>query len=76
MPNMARPSTVATPTLLIVGGGDDLVLDLHRRAQAQLRCETRLAVVPGATHLFEAARSPPNWPATGSPATSTPAHPR
>jgi len=30
-----------------------LVLDLNRRAQALLRCESRLAVVPGATHLFE-----------------------
>ncbi len=32
---------------------EDVVLDLNRRAQAQLRCESRLAVVPGATHLFE-----------------------
>ena len=41
------------PTLLIVGGNDDVVLDLNRRAQAKLRCENHLAVVPGATHLFE-----------------------
>jgi putative phosphoribosyl transferase len=44
---------VRPPTLLVVGGRDDAVLELNRRAQAQLRCESRLAVVPGATHLFE-----------------------
>ena len=48
-----RLGAVMAPTLLIVGGDDDVVLDLNRRAQAQLRCESRLAVVPGATHLFE-----------------------
>ena len=41
------------PTLLIVGGSDEAVLALNRRAQAELRCENGLAVVPGATHLFE-----------------------
>ena len=44
---------MTAPTLLIVGGRDEIVLDFNRRAQAQLRCENRLAVVPGATHLFE-----------------------
>ena len=44
---------MTAPTLLIVGGNDDLVLDLNRQAQAQLHCENQLAVVPGATHLFE-----------------------
>jgi putative phosphoribosyl transferase len=48
-----RLSEVTAPTLLIVGGRDDVVLDLNRQAQAQLRCESRLVVVPGATHLFE-----------------------
>lgn len=38
---------------LIVGGHDTEVLDLNRWALSQLRCEKRLAVVPGATHLFE-----------------------
>ena len=54
-PDLAGPrlAAVAAPTLLIVGGHDDVVLDLNRLAQAQLRCENRLAVVPGATHLFE-----------------------
>ena len=49
----ARLPSVTAPTLLIVGGHDDVVLELNRRAQSQLRCESRLAVVPGATHLFE-----------------------
>ncbi|MFE7586682.1 alpha/beta family hydrolase [Streptomyces gardneri] len=44
---------VRAPTLLVVGGRDALVLDLNRRAQALLRCENRLTVVQGATHLFE-----------------------
>ncbi len=49
----ARLAEVEAPTLLIVGGHDEVVLDLNRQAQAQLRCENRLAIVPGATHLFE-----------------------
>ncbi|WP_020659159.1 phosphoribosyltransferase family protein [Amycolatopsis benzoatilytica] len=48
-----RLAAVTTPTLLIVGGHDDLVLDLNQRAKAALHCECQLAVVPGATHLFE-----------------------
>jgi putative phosphoribosyl transferase len=47
-----RLALVRTPTLLIVGGADTVVLDLNQRARAQLKCESRLAVVPGATHLF------------------------
>ncbi len=46
---------VRAPTLLIVGGDDDVVLDLNRQALALLTCEAKLAVVPGATHLFEEA---------------------
>ena len=50
----ARSSVdVSAPTLLIVGGLDTAVLDLNRRAQADLRCDHDLAIVPGATHLFE-----------------------
>ncbi|MER5737012.1 phosphoribosyltransferase family protein [Streptomyces sp. NPDC002262] len=48
-----RLAAVRAPTLLVVGGSDDLVLDLNRRAGALLRCESRLEVVPGAGHLFE-----------------------
>ena len=44
---------VRAPTLLIVGSLDTTVLDLNRAALAELGCEKRLAVVPGATHLFE-----------------------
>ena len=47
-----RLALVRIPTLLIVGGADTMVLDLNQRAQTQLKCESRLAVVPGATHLF------------------------
>src|SRR5205085_9535265 len=46
-------AAVRAPTLLIVGGEDDAVLGLNRQAQAQLRCETVLELVPGAGHLFE-----------------------
>lgn len=54
-PDLAAPRLreVRAATLLIVGGRDDVVLELNRRAQALLRCESRLSVVPGATHLFE-----------------------
>jgi putative phosphoribosyl transferase len=44
---------VRAPVLLIVGGADDVVLELNRAALARLTCAKRLAVVPGATHLFE-----------------------
>jgi putative phosphoribosyl transferase len=49
----ARLAEVRAPTLLIVGGRDTVVLSLNRSAQASLRCPNDLAVVPGATHLFE-----------------------
>ena len=54
-PDLARPGwrAVTAPTLLIVGGDDDVVVGLNRQAQAELRCENHLAIVPGATHLFE-----------------------
>ena len=44
---------VGAPTLLIVGENDDAVLELNRRAYELLRGEKKLAVVAGATHLFE-----------------------
>ena len=44
---------VTAPTLLIVGGADTQVLELNRQAQGGMRCENRLEIVPGATHLFE-----------------------
>jgi dienelactone hydrolase len=44
---------VRAPTLLVVGGDDRTVLELNRQAGERLRCEKRLVVIPGATHLFE-----------------------
>ncbi len=44
---------VMSPTLLIVGGEDDEVLALNRASSGLLACEQQLAVVQGATHLFE-----------------------
>jgi putative phosphoribosyl transferase len=49
----SRLDRVSSPTLLVVGGEDREVLELNRTAQRLMRCETRLEVVPGATHLFE-----------------------
>jgi dienelactone hydrolase len=44
---------VRCPTLLIVGGADLPVITLNRAAFDRLRCEKRLEIIPGATHLFE-----------------------
>jgi dienelactone hydrolase len=44
---------VKAPTLLIVGGNDDVVIQLNEEARANLRCMKELKIVPGATHLFE-----------------------
>lgn len=44
---------VKAPTLLVVGGYDDVVIELNERARDMLTCEKRLEIVPGATHLFE-----------------------
>ena len=39
--------------LLIVGGYDNGVIELNERARGEMRCESELVIVPGATHLFE-----------------------
>jgi len=44
---------VQAPTLLIVGGNDDVVIELNEMARAQMRCEVKLEIISGATHLFE-----------------------
>src|SRR6266702_2294280 len=44
---------VKAPTLLIVGGNDDIVIELNEQARDRMRCEVKLEIVPGATHLFE-----------------------
>ena len=46
-------ASVTAPTLLLVGGYDDGVIDLNQLAYDQLRCEKEMVIVPGATHLFE-----------------------
>ncbi len=55
-PDLATPEdlrSVQAPTLLIVGENDFPVIEMNRSALAQLRCEKKLVIVPGATHLFE-----------------------
>ncbi|MFI7705817.1 dienelactone hydrolase family protein [Nonomuraea sp. NPDC049480] len=48
-----RLAAVRAPTLLVVGGRDPVVVELNEEAQRRLRAESRMIVVPGATHLFE-----------------------
>lgn len=50
---IANLPKVKSPTLLIVGGDDGVVIDMNQRAHAALQSEKRLEIVPGATHLFE-----------------------
>ena len=44
---------VKAPTLLIVGGEDHVVIELNEQARAQMKCEVKIEIVSGATHLFE-----------------------
>jgi pimeloyl-ACP methyl ester carboxylesterase len=48
-----RLAAVRAPTLLIVGGRDPVVVELNEEAQRRLRADSKITVVPGATHLFE-----------------------
>ena len=54
-PDLAGPRlhAVTSPTLLIVGGADEVVLELNRSTLPHFRCEVALRIVPHATHLFE-----------------------
>jgi putative phosphoribosyl transferase len=54
-PDLAAESLphVRAPTLLIVGGSDDAVIQLNRNAAARMHAQCELVIVPGATHLFE-----------------------
>ena len=55
-PDLAGPvvlAAITAPTLLVVGGADEDVLALNEQAYQHLHCKKRLAIVPGATHLFE-----------------------
>lgn len=69
-PDLARESLayVQAPTLLIVGGNDDVVIQMNQEAMSQLNCIKKIEIVPGATHLFEepgtldeVARLAKNW---------------
>ena len=54
-PDLAGDSLpkVQAATLLIVGGNDNVVIELNEMARDQMRCEVKLEIIPGATHLFE-----------------------
>ena len=59
---------IKCPTLLIVGGNDDIVIELNDKAFSLMHCEKELKIIPGATHLFEeegtleeAAKLATNW---------------
>jgi putative phosphoribosyl transferase len=54
-PDLAGPvlDRVKAPTLLIVGGNDDVVIELNQQAYELLEGEKELIIIPGATHLFE-----------------------
>jgi dienelactone hydrolase len=54
-PDLAGQSlgSVKCPTLLLVGGYDDVVIDLNKQAMAKLKSEKKLIIIPEATHLFE-----------------------
>jgi putative phosphoribosyl transferase len=54
-PDLARDelATLATPTLLIIGGEDKEVIIMNQDAKKQMQCVTDLVIIPGATHLFE-----------------------
>ncbi|MGZ8920752.1 MAG: dienelactone hydrolase family protein [Limisphaerales bacterium] len=59
---------VTAPTLLIVGSLDHPVIEMNRCALSRLKCEKKMEIIPGATHLFEepgtleaAARLAANW---------------
>jgi putative phosphoribosyl transferase len=54
-PDLAEPylASVKAPTLLIVGGDDQPVIEMNQAAYELLTCEKKLVIIPGATHLFE-----------------------
>ena len=54
-PDLAGPALphVQAPTLLLVGALDEPVIGMNQRAMEQMEAETKLEIIPGATHLFE-----------------------
>jgi dienelactone hydrolase len=54
-PDLAMMSLgmVKSPTLLLVGGNDDTVIELNQQAFLHLKCKKEMALIPGANHLFD-----------------------
>ncbi len=54
-PDLAMPylDKITAPTLLVVGGNDGIVIELNIEAYKNLKCEKKLEIIEGATHLFE-----------------------
>ncbi|MBQ0734731.1 dienelactone hydrolase family protein [Aquimarina celericrescens] len=50
---MKELNKVTAPTLLIVGGRDDIVIQLNQKAYQKLQCDRELKIISGASHLFE-----------------------
>lgn len=46
-------SMVTSPTLLLIGGLDDVVIELNQEAYSHMHCTKHISIIPGATHLFE-----------------------
>ncbi|HEY9277503.1 MAG TPA: dienelactone hydrolase family protein [Methylotenera sp.] len=46
-------SMVIAPTLLLIGGLDDIVIELNQEAYSHMHCTKHISIIPGATHLFE-----------------------
>jgi len=46
-------SRVTSPTLLLIGGLDDIVIELNQEAYSHMHCTKHITIIPGATHLFE-----------------------
>lgn len=53
MADIESLNRVACPTLLLVGGLDDIVIELNKEAYSHIHCTKHIAIIPGATHLFE-----------------------
>ncbi|MGE4589470.1 MAG: dienelactone hydrolase family protein [Acidaminococcaceae bacterium] len=50
---MSYLDKISCPTLFIVGGNDEIVIELNKKAYNKLKCDKKLEIVKGATHLFE-----------------------
>ena len=53
MAGQSNLEKVKAPTLLLVGGLDDMVIELNRAAYSVMSCKKDLSIINGATHLFE-----------------------